>query len=672
MSKADVSAGRAFVTLFMKDQLTKPLKNAQKNLSEFGSSLIGIGSSIAGIGTAIAGGLTAAIVHFANVGSDLNDMSVRTGLSTTALVELGFAAEQTGTDMETLESGIKKMQKNLGGIGPESATAQAALAAMGVNIKRLKGLSPEDQFQAIAENISSIEDPSRRAAAAMAIFGKSGTALLPMMEDIRALRKEARELGIAPSPESIAAADKLGDTIDKVRKVISAAFFEIGAAVAPMAQDFLDGFMNIIKAVRKFISENKPLIVTIAKVGIAAMAVGATIIAVGGAFIAAGMAIGGIVSVISAFSAVAALVASVIGAILSPVGLLIAALVAGAYAWTRFTESGRSALSGLAGFVTTTFGGMLTTFNDTFGGIIDAIKAGDLVLAGQIAMTGLRLVFAQAMEAIHSLLGETLGTMAGQLLSGDFSGAFATLGSTLLDSWAQITAGLVSLFTGAANAVMDKWQKTVNSISDFILESASQGGAMGWALEQISGVNMKEETARGKRIEAERRAKGMKPDNSSGMTKSDEFQHAGLAALKESVRATGEAANEVMKSVTDATGQALKEKTGGTAERAASESARLRDELDALRMQAANKVEALKTGETATRVSSENAPPESGKASAATFSAASLIALGSSSGNGQLQATLGTKKAVELQTKQQKEQSDAQIEAIKHNGLYHA
>lgn len=657
MSKADVSAGRSFVTLFMKDQLTKPLNKAQKQLTEFGSSLLGIGAKVASMGAAITGGLAAAVMQFAKVGSDLNDMSVRTGISTTALVELGYAADMTGTDMETLEGGIRKMQKNLGGIGPESKVAAESLAAMGIKLGDLKGLSPEDQFQAIAERIGAIEDPSRRAAAAMAIFGKSGTALLPMMEDIRALREEARELGIAPSPESIKAADMLGDTIDKVRKVVGAAFFEIGAAVAPMAQSILEGMLGAAKAVKKFVVENGAMIRTIATAAIGLMAVGSAIAVVGAAFIGAGMVISGFLSVLSAVSAVAGVVSAVFGAILSPIGLLIAALGVGVYAWIRFTDSGKA----FAAFVTSTFGGILTTVKDTFGGITDAIMGGDLVLAGQIAMTGLRLVFAQALDAIHSLFGETFGTIVSQVFQGDFAGAFATLGSLLLDSFAQVASGLVSLFTGAADAVMDKWQKTVNAISDYILEAASQGGAMGWALEQVSGVDMQAEKARAE----------MMPDkNGSGLTKSDEYQHPGLSAMKESVRAAGQAAVEGMAGVTGATGAAMKDKTAGKSAEQSAEVARLQEELSSLRTSAAQKVDAMKSGEGSRTGSAYGGGEGSmGRASAATFSLASLS---TTAANGQLQATIGVKKAIEQQAKDQKEQNGMLIAEIGKMGLHHA
>jgi TP901 family phage tail tape measure protein len=69
----------------------------------------------------------------------------------------------------------------------------------------------------------------------------------------------------------------------------------------------------------------------------------------------------------------------------------------------------------------------------------------------------------------------------------------------------------------------------------------------------------------------------------------------------------------------------------------------------------------------------KGATVKSGAASSATFSGADLLAMGSgSAANGQLQATLGTKKAIEMQTKQQKELHTAQLTALTNLGLHHA
>ena len=166
MSKADVMAGRAYVSLYAKNDISKTLTKLKTELNDFGLSIMGIGSKVAGMGLAITGSLTAAVMHFANVGSELNDMSSRTGISTTALVELGYAAKMTGTSMESVERAIGKMQKNIAGVGEESGAVTAALSAIGLSSSRLAGLAPEDQFQLISESIAAIEDPAQRSVAA--------------------------------------------------------------------------------------------------------------------------------------------------------------------------------------------------------------------------------------------------------------------------------------------------------------------------------------------------------------------------------------------------------------------------------------------------------------------------------------------------------------------------
>jgi len=656
MAKADIMAGRAYVSLYMKNGIPEVLKKAKEQLDGFGSSVVGLGAKVAGMGTAIVGGLTGAILHFADAGSALNDMSARTGIGTTALAELGYAAGMTGTAMESVESGVKKMQKNLGGIGPESKKAQEALAAMGLSMDMISGLAPEDQFQAIAESIGSIQDPSQKAAAAMAVFGGTGTELIPMMENIRELRAEARELGIAPSPESIAAADAIGDAIDRVKAVVSSAVFEIGAALAPMASDFLDAFVKVAKAVRNFVQQNKSMIVTAAKIGLVLMAAGGALIAIGGAFIAAGSAIGGLLSILSAFGAVVGaamtaigLIGAILGAVLSPVGLLVSALAIGVINWEKFAQGGQAAVSGLSTIIGETFGAISTTVTETLGGIVAAIQAGDLMLAGQIAMIGLRLVMMQGLEAIHSLFGEAWGTLASQLLSGDFAGAWSTFGSMILDTMAGVASGMVSLFSTAANAVMNKWQQTVNKISDYILESASQGGVMGWALEQISGVNMQEEAARAARLNAQAGQMGLAQD--AGVVTSAEYQDPALAAMKAKVAAAGEAAKAAMDASTEATGAALADATAGSAAETSDSVKALQAELAALQAEAAAKLAAVKSGQSESGGKSAGGmfggSGSGGKVSAASFNLAQLAM--SSGRSYEYKQLAATQKQVSLQ-----------------------
>ena len=55
MTRADVMAGRAYVSLYMKqDQLTRGLQNARQNVSKFGSDMMALGTKMVAMSAAIA------------------------------------------------------------------------------------------------------------------------------------------------------------------------------------------------------------------------------------------------------------------------------------------------------------------------------------------------------------------------------------------------------------------------------------------------------------------------------------------------------------------------------------------------------------------------------------------------------------------------------------------
>ena len=181
-SSQGIKAGSAFIELFVNDdKLVKGLQKASKKLKAFGDAIAGWGKKLMGIGTAIAAPLVGFAKVFASGSKELQTLSQRTGISVQSLSELAYAAHLSGTDMETLEVGIKRMQKMLYQAATGSQTATDALAQLGLTVEDLRGLSPDQQFKLIADKLAAIQSPAVRAALAMQIFGRSGTALLPMM-----------------------------------------------------------------------------------------------------------------------------------------------------------------------------------------------------------------------------------------------------------------------------------------------------------------------------------------------------------------------------------------------------------------------------------------------------------------------------------------------------------
>src|SRR5690349_5888763 len=158
--RSDIQAGKAHVELYVKNSaLVKGLRAAQQSLQGLGTKIATIGAGMTAMGGAIVAPIAGAIAHFVKFGSELNDMSARTGLAASSIAELKFAAEQTGGSLEDVEAGLRNMAR--------------------------KGLG--NDIDAQAARISAIQDPAERAKEAIETFGKSGTKLLPMLANLKAL-----------------------------------------------------------------------------------------------------------------------------------------------------------------------------------------------------------------------------------------------------------------------------------------------------------------------------------------------------------------------------------------------------------------------------------------------------------------------------------------------------
>jgi hypothetical protein len=474
--KADITAGKAFVELGVKNSaFLKGMDAAGQKLKAFGTGLATAGAAVTAAGVAIKGLLTAAVLKFADSGSELLHMSERIGIAVESLSALGYAAEQSGSDMEGLESGVKKMQKSIGAAEEGNQAAVETFARLGISISDIASLSPDQQFEAIADSVSKIADPTQKAAIAMQVFGKNGTALLPMLDQGKAgiedFRKEAEELGIVMSTENAEAAGHLHNSFLKLERVTGGVVKAIGAALAPTIEDLVAKYTKIAAAVSQFISTHKGLVVLVS-----GLATG---------LIAAGVALTGLGAAASAIGAGLSVIAGIIGTILSPITLLVAGIGGLTYAFFKFTTAGQNAAATIGGV----FGDIKETAVTAFGGIKDALSAGDFALAGSIAITALQVAMLTGITALSGAIGgevgDMLGTIGTQISQGDWSGAWNTAVKGMAKIWADFSNGVVGVFVAAARGVVTAWQAATSWIANRILE-----------LDNLMGGTMAKEQAR--------------------------------------------------------------------------------------------------------------------------------------------------------------------------------
>lgn len=231
--------------------------------------LSNIGASVAGlvnpftIGLAGVAAFGAGAVAVANGLVDLEDRveklgntADKLGVSFEFIQTLEEAGNRSGVSIESVSSAFGKLQKTLAGADEESKAATEALAKLGISFTDLENLSPEEQIRLVGEQLQGIDDPAKRTAAAMQIFGKSGADLLPFFANLGPAADDIERLGGALSEvdrrqidDFGAAIDALGVASSRLGELLLLPFAGLGEGVANGAADFLGGVNRIADAI---------------------------------------------------------------------------------------------------------------------------------------------------------------------------------------------------------------------------------------------------------------------------------------------------------------------------------------------------------------------------------------------------------------------------------------
>lgn len=389
----DIRAGGAYVELYgKKDQLGKDLKDSKSSVKQWASDITSLGAGFSALGAAITAPFALAAKSFADQGSLLDDISQRTGVSVEALGGLKYAAELTGTGIEDLTAGLRKMAQTVDGARNGQTTAIDTLTRLGLTVGQLKGLKPEEIFSVMADRIGRIPDPIERSAVAMDVFGKSGGNLIPLMSlgssGIAQLRKEAEQLGLVMSGEDVKAAAEFGDSIDRTWAAVRGFAITIGGALAPALQAGADLFVAVSKPVRDFITDNKELVIAVALTGAGILATGAALTGLGLTLTLLTTAGAGLAALGSVLAAVA----------LNPVTWLVAA---------------GAAAVGVIAYVTGAFDAAVALFGkvtrgavSTVQGVANALRAGKIEVTWAIVGAALQIAWLTTVNYLKNIWRE--------------------------------------------------------------------------------------------------------------------------------------------------------------------------------------------------------------------------------------------------------------------------
>jgi len=181
----------------------------------------------------------------------LNDLSNRIDVPVQQLQGLGLAAKLSGVDTEQFATAVTRLGVSIGKADPGGAFDKT-LRSVGVSLAEIRGLRPEQQFEAISAAIGALPTSADRAAAAVEIFGRQGAALVPLFKEgaasVEELTARAERLGIIVSEDQVSNIAKMNDAFDLVRATVEGIIGQVTGNLAPVVTAIADEFLAFVES----------------------------------------------------------------------------------------------------------------------------------------------------------------------------------------------------------------------------------------------------------------------------------------------------------------------------------------------------------------------------------------------------------------------------------------
>lgn len=240
-----------------------PLGKLGSQFQDVGGKITAAGHALAPLsklGAAVAGGLGALAVKAGRAADDLNTLSKTSGINTQQLQLYAASADLVDVSVEDMAKSQTKLKKNMLSASQGTGDAARAFDMLGVNVKGADGhLRNQDEvFQEVIQKLGTMSNETERDALAMQIFGKSATALNPMIEDMGKTYKlvtdtmKKNKIKFVDQ-ETLDQANAFNDQIDIMKFIATTAFQQIGSKLAAYlvpaitkVQEVFSHFMGII------------------------------------------------------------------------------------------------------------------------------------------------------------------------------------------------------------------------------------------------------------------------------------------------------------------------------------------------------------------------------------------------------------------------------------------
>lgn len=166
-------------------RIEKMAGGAMESLKRLDERYLGLGDTMKMVAAAaIGGGLVEVVKGSLEAADKMGKMAQSAGVSVESLSRMSIASRLADVDTETLAKGMGKASQAIAQAASGIGIQAQAFQALGIKVKDAHGnLKNADTIMTeVADKFSTMKDGAGKTAEAMAIFGKAGADLIPMLD----------------------------------------------------------------------------------------------------------------------------------------------------------------------------------------------------------------------------------------------------------------------------------------------------------------------------------------------------------------------------------------------------------------------------------------------------------------------------------------------------------
>jgi len=418
MSATGVKAGEAYVELGIRSQIDKGLRQAGSRLKKFGGGMAAIGAAATGAAAAAIG---KPLMLASEMEETMGKFSVVFGDSAGAMEEWSNnTAKALGTtrqEMAGMTSGMQDLLVPMGLAPDQAMEFSKGLSTLAVDLGSFNNRATPDVMNDLMAAMTGSGEVMKKYGVILNVANMEqkayATGIAKTGEKLTDIQKAQAAYAIIMDSTSTAQGDAIrtqasfANQSKRLKAGLSDLGMVLGQAVLPPLTKVLTLIQRGVQWALDWGRNNKWAMGIIGKGFLAVGVAGAALLGGGGTLAALGMALGGVATAIGT-------VGTVFGVVFSPMGAAVAAivLVVGGLAAAIAKVAVETGVAGEA------FKLWKGIFNDiarvakaTFGGVVDAFKAGDMQMAMEIAMEGVKAVVFHALAGISESLEKFLPRM---------------------------------------------------------------------------------------------------------------------------------------------------------------------------------------------------------------------------------------------------------------------